>query len=263
MVEDGGLAGSLSLLYTRQMPRPTLLFVLLLLSLAGTACNGRASLPTATPVAAAPSVPTHTTETATSTPRATASAAVVTAPPTVVRSEVDYITPAQQEGPYYPLDKPSDRDNDLVDFAGASGAPAGEILNLSGVIYNAGGMPLEGITVEIWQTDNSGVYNHPGDPGTAGRDPNFQFYGESVTGADGVYSFRTIVPGRYEPRPRHIHVKVKRDGELLLTTQFYFADEVSFDGAEAHLLIERVWAEDDAGNPIWVGERDIVLALEQ
>lgn len=172
-----------------------------------------------------------------------------------------YITPAQQEGPYYTIEKPADRDNDLVVLAGASGEPAGEVLHLSGVVYDANGTPQEGVTVEIWQTDASGVYLHPQDPGTDGRDRNFQFYGESTTGPDGVYSFRTIVPGRYEPRPRHIHFKVKRDGRELLTSQFYFADDANFTGPEANLLIATAPAEDDAGRPILVGERDIVLDL--
>lgn len=187
-------------------------------------------------------------------------AAAATAPPAgEAPTPPGYTTPPQQEGPYYPPDKLAERDNDLVDLAGATGPPAGDILVLSGVVYDTAGRPLEGITVEIWQTDSNGVYRHPDDPGTAQRDPNFQFYGEALTGADGVYSFRTIIPGRYEPRPRHIHVKVRRGEERLLTTQFYFADEIAIDGPERHLLIERAPAEDDAGNPIWVGERDIVL----
>ena len=177
--------------------------------------------------------------------------------------EVTYFTPAQQEGPYYPIEKPADRDNDLVSLAGASGAPSGQVLNLAGVVYDAAGQPLEGALVEIWQTDASGVYLHPDDPGTAGRDANFQFYGESLTGADGVYSFRTILPGRYEPRPRHIHVKVKLDGDELLTTQFYFADEIKLDGQEANLVVKMAPSEDDAGDPIWVAERDIVLRLQR
>jgi protocatechuate 3,4-dioxygenase beta subunit len=177
--------------------------------------------------------------------------------------EVSYITPAQQEGPYYPLEKPADRDNDLVSLTGATGAPAGEVLSLAGVVYDASGRPVDGALVEIWQTDSSGVYLHPDDPGTADRDPNFQFYGESLTGPDGVYSFRTILPGRYEPRPRHMHVKVKLDGEEVLTTQFYFAGEVAFGGDEANLVVDLAPAEDDAGQPIWVGERDIVLRLAQ
>jgi len=172
---------------------------------------------------------------------------------------VTYFTPAQQEGPYYPVNKPQDRDNDLVELAGAAGTPAGQVVEFTGRVYDAQGMPLEGITIEIWQTDESGVYLHPNDPGTAGRDPNFQFYGEAVTDAGGNYRFRTILPGRYEPRPRHIHVKIKLDGRELLTTQFYFADEITLPGDEAALLIDLEAGQDAAGNPVWVGQRDIVL----
>lgn len=175
--------------------------------------------------------------------------------------EVTYFTPAQQEGPYYPVDKPADHDNDLVDFAGASQVPAGEILSLAGVVYDANGQRVQGALIEIWQTDSNGIYLHPGDPDTDQRDPNFQFYGEAVTGADGVYSFRTILPGIYEPRPRHIHSKIKLGDKELLTTQFYFSGEVSFTGAEANLVIELAPAEDDLGNPIWIGERDIILNI--
>jgi protocatechuate 3,4-dioxygenase beta subunit len=194
------------------------------------------------------------------TSRAPASAAA--AQPTSRAVEMTYFTPAQQEGPYYPPEKPADRDNDLVDLAGATGAPAGEVLSLSGVVYDANGRPVDGALVEIWQTDSNGIYLHPGDPDTVDRDPNFQFYGESLTGSDGVYSFRTILPGRYEPRPRHIHVKIKLGGRELLTTQFYFPGDVSFSGDEANLVVNLAPAEDDAGRPIWVGERDIVLRLE-
>ena len=44
-------------------------------------------------------------------------------------AEVTYFTPAQTEGPYYPVTKPADRDSDLVAVQGASGLPAGEIVN--------------------------------------------------------------------------------------------------------------------------------------
>jgi protocatechuate 3,4-dioxygenase beta subunit len=180
-----------------------------------------------------------------------------------VPNEVTQLTPAQQEGPYYPVEKPADRDNDLVNLVGAAGSPVGEVLHLAGVVYNAAGQPVEGALIEIWQTDASGVYLHPDDPGTDGRDPNFQFYGESLTGADGVYGFRTILPGRYEPRPRHIHVKVKMNGEELLTTQFYFESGVDLSGEQAQLVAKMAPAEDDAGNPVWVAERDIFLSLAQ
>ena len=172
-----------------------------------------------------------------------------------------YITPSQAEGPYYPVEKPADRDNDLLIVGGSSELADGDVLSLAGVVYDRVGNPVDGATVEIWQTDSGGVYLHPGDPGFADRDPDFQSYGESVTGPDGVYSFRTLLPGLYGNRPRHIHVKVVLDGEVVLTTQFYFAEEITLTGAEANLLVVIAPAEDDEGNSIWVGERDIVLDL--
>jgi protocatechuate 3,4-dioxygenase beta subunit len=173
--------------------------------------------------------------------------------------EVTFFTPAQQEGPYYTIEKPADRDNDLVLLDGVAALPAGQILTFGGTVYDAVGYPLEGVVVEIWQTDAEGVYLHPGDPGTESRDRNFQFYGEALTGPDGAYEFRTILPGLYEPRPRHIHVKVKRDGQELLTTQFYFAGEVDLQGADALMLIDTQPDVDEAGNPILTGQRDIFL----
>lgn len=191
-----------------------------------------------------------------------------TAPEEIQPIEVTYFTPAQGEGPYYTVDKPADRDNDLLTVAGATGAPEGQALEFSGRLYDGAGMPVAGAVIEIWQTDNNGVYLHPRDPGTETRDRNFQFYGEAVTAADGSYSFRTLLPGHYEPRPRHIHVKVKRDGQVLLTTQFYFdndpqlATDPLFAGANADgrsLIMAVEEGQDEAGNPILIGERDVIL----
>jgi len=185
--------------------------------------------------------------------------------------EVDYHTPVQTEGPFYPVRKPEDRDNDLFVLDGAAGRPSGEILEFGGRLYDATGMPVEGAVIEIWQTDVNGVYMHPGDSGSSRRDENFQSYGESVTGEDGSYHFRTIMPGGYEPRPRHIHVKVLLAGKELLTTQFYFSndDEASGDrifagaGAEVSSLIMEVEeGVDFEGNPALIGRRDIVLRID-
>lgn len=101
-------------------------------------------------------------------------------------------------------------------------ATNGEPLILFGQVLDVNGVPIPDAAVEIWQTDASGVYDHPNDPTTANRDLTFQFYGTSMTDADGWYVFRTILPGEYEPRPRHIHFKVKQQGVTVLTSQFYF-----------------------------------------
>lgn len=182
--------------------------------------------------------------------------------------EVTYFTPAQTEGPYYPVNKPKDRDNDLVDLEGSGGSPAGDILEFGGRLFDASGVPVAGAVVEIWQTDNNGVYLHPDDPGTSRRDPHFQFYGESVTADDGSYRFRTIVPGHYRPRPRHIHVKITMNGRELLTTQFYFADDpyLASDSVIARATADQraLYMHPDEGtgtdlSPARIGKRDIVL----
>lgn len=99
--------------------------------------------------------------------------------------EVTYFTPAQTEGPYYPVSKPEDRDNDLYLLEGALARPAGTILAFDGSLYDGAGMPVSGAVVEIWQTDNNGAYLHPADSASSRRDVNFQSYGESVTDESG------------------------------------------------------------------------------
>ena len=135
------------------------------------------------------------------------------------------VTPPQGEGPFYPLEIPADADSDLTVVAGAAGAAQGDGLLLGGYVVDAAGNPLPGAVVEIWQTDVNGIYLHPGDAGFAQRDAGFQGFGAALTGADGSYFFRTILPGRYEPRPQHIHVRVLVDGRAVLTTQFYFVGD--------------------------------------
>ncbi len=142
---------------------------------------------------------------------------------------------------------------------------AGDVLLLYGQVLGTDGEPLPDATVEIWQTDASGVYDHPNDPGTAQRDQAFQFFGAVQTDAAGWYAFRTILPGEYEPRPRHIHYKVKQGDDTLLTSQFYFSDDVmSLDAladlppiTEGDMLLSVPVAEDGdqllASAPIVVG----------
>ena len=181
---------------------------------------------------------------------------------------VTYFTPAQTEGPYYPVNKPVDRDNDLFVLEGAAGRPAGEILVFGGTVFDGSGLPVRGALIEIWQTDDNGAYLHPRDTNNSRRDMNFQSYGEAVTGENGSYSFRTIMPGAYDPRPRHIHVKVRLDGKELLTTQFYFSNDPAasedriFAGAGQDvgaLIMEVDDGFDAEGNAALVGRRDIVL----
>jgi protocatechuate 3,4-dioxygenase beta subunit len=145
----------------------------------------------------------------------------------------------------------------------------GEILLVFGHVVDASGNPISGVRVEFWQTDSNGIYDHPGDPNTQARDLAFQFYGSSAVDADGIYRFRTIVPGEYEPRPAHIHVKVKLSGTELLTTQFYLADDAenvqdegifrSAGEAGENLFLTTEMQTDVNGTEVLVARKDIVI----
>lgn len=132
------------------------------------------------------------------------------------------ITPAQAEGPFYPLELPLDHDNDLVQVEGRTEPAAGAVLNLGGRVLGADGRPAPGLRVEIWQCDALGVYHHPGDR-RGPADPNFQGFGHTIADNQGGYRFRTIVPVTYPGRTPHIHVKILGADVDVLTTQMYVA----------------------------------------
>ncbi len=113
---------------------------------------------------------------------------------------------------------------------GSKKKPIGKTIYVHGKVSDKQGKPVERAVVEIWQTDNKGIYNHAGDPRQADRDINFQFFGRSVTDKNGRYVFKTIKPAAYGvrddwQRPPHIHFKVYRRGFEDLTTQLYFSGD--------------------------------------
>jgi protocatechuate 3,4-dioxygenase beta subunit len=133
-------------------------------------------------------------------------------------------TPADYEGPFYPVTSQQDIDNDLVHVKGRAGVAEGDMLNLSGVVVNTRAKVQANLIIEIWQTDPQGRYKHPGDSTPGERDPNFQYWGAATTGADGTFFFKTVLPAAYNPRPAHIHYKVLQDGKVILTSQIYFRE---------------------------------------
>ena len=127
-------------------------------------------------------------------------------------------TPAQTEGPFYPVELPKDSDFDLL-RNGALTYTRGQPSWLEGTVMDTDGKPVSGAQVEIWQCDDAGHYHHPGDGNRA--DASFQGFGKVTVAADGQYRFRTIRPVAYGGRSPHIHVKVKLGTRQLLTTQLY------------------------------------------
>jgi hypothetical protein len=101
------------------------------------------------------------------------------------------------------------------------------VLHFRGKLLNDQGEPLSGAQVQFWQTDENGNYNHPQfSTGGVPLEDDFQYFGTSSTEDDGSFDFRTYRPGIYSERPvTHIHYKVWWQGNDILTSQFYFADE--------------------------------------
>ena len=136
-------------------------------------------------------------------------------------------TPKQVEGPFYPVSKQADKDLDLTMVAGRIQPATGEVILVRGRVLDRNGQPLPDATVDVWQANHFGRYDHPDDKNPAPLDPNFQGWGIVKTDAMGVYNFKTILPGAYPlsvlnesgMRSKHIHFKVSRDGSKPITTQ--------------------------------------------
>lgn len=133
-------------------------------------------------------------------------------------------TPALTIGPYYPDRLPLDQDNDLLLINDAITPAVGEILWATGRVLDSSGSPVRGAVVEIWQADDNGAYIHSASPRT-NRDANFQGYGKFETASDGRYVFRTVRPGIYPGRTRHIHYQIQVPGRGELVTQCHFEGE--------------------------------------
>jgi protocatechuate 3,4-dioxygenase beta subunit len=125
-------------------------------------------------------------------------------------------------------------DNDLTNKH--PGRPVGQTITLRGRVLDSDGRAVPNTLVEIWQTNASGAYLDPADPGFMSFDPNFTGAGRAVTDSEGRYDFRTIKPAAYPGevgglfRPAHIHTSLF--GPLLagrLVTQCYFEGDPLLD----------------------------------
>ena len=125
-------------------------------------------------------------------------------------------------GPFYPDKKPIEHDNDLTSVKGHGGKAMGNISHLIGRVVNPLGQPISNAQIEIWQCDAFGQYKHSGD--RVGRDPAFQGYGQTRSGIDGKYYFKTIKPVMYPGRAPHIHMRIVYQ-TTTLNTQIYVEGE--------------------------------------
>ena len=111
-------------------------------------------------------------------------------------------------GPFFPREFAKDA-ADLV--RGSSG----EVIEITGVVSELDGNPLDNVILEIWQADAAGRFDNPG----------FSGWGRAATDAQGVYRFRTIRPGAGQGRAPHVNFLILYSGLMrqLQTVMFFSA----------------------------------------
>jgi protocatechuate 3,4-dioxygenase beta subunit len=139
-------------------------------------------------------------------------------------------TVSETSGPFHPVLEQKDKDFDLTKVEGREAVAKGTSFDLEGTVFDTEGKPVEDATVEIWQANAAGRYNHPHDSNAAPLDPGFQGWAIVPSGKQGKFKLRTIIPGSYPAsedwsRPPHIHFKVTKMGYMELITQMYFPGE--------------------------------------
>ena len=169
-----------------------MLFVVVILTLAVTACQGDAATETPEPI------PITATSLTVPVQEPTAAIETTIAPTIQVPTEsvtCDPTTP-DQLGPFYVPDAPVR-------------SSVGEGHHLQGVVLSTVNCaPIAGAQLEFWQVGPDGQYDD------AHRATTF-------ADTDGAYTFASNFPPPYSGRPPHIHMRVSAQGFETLVTQYY------------------------------------------
>lgn len=112
--------------------------------------------------------------------------------------------------------------NDLTRYVGSFDVATGELLYLKGNITDAFGIPIEGATVKIWQTNSAGKYQTLLEEESEYADENFVMSGTTKSDNLGRYGFKTIFPGAIKGRAPHINIVISHPKFETIETEVYF-----------------------------------------
>jgi len=122
-------------------------------------------------------------------------------------------TEALTEGPYYSTNTPV-RSNIVS-------AQVGTKTSFTITVVDTSCKPQKGVRIDIWHANAAGKYS-----AVEGNTQNF-LRGTQITNSRGEATFTTIYPGWYPGRTMHVHFKVWKNGEQVLTSQFFASDKVN------------------------------------
>lgn len=146
-------------------------------------------------------------------------------------------TPSTIIGPFY-----SDKSKRLPMGARIGRPEDGVPCVVSGLVRSTDGSPIEGAILDVWQTDEDGMYDIV-DP----NQPIGNLRGTFETGTDGHYKFIGVKPKGYEVpvdgpggrileacsisevRPAHIHFMIKAKGHLDCGTHVFVEGDPAID----------------------------------
>ena len=111
----------------------------------------------------------------------------------------------------------------------------GQRLQLSGTVRDTQGKPIEGVVLDFWNADDTGLYDLT-NPFQQLTPDAYKFRGLVKSDAAGKYAIETIVPGKYRIppklpgfeqfenllRPAHVHLMTSHVASAPLITQIYF-----------------------------------------
>jgi protocatechuate 3,4-dioxygenase beta subunit len=114
-----------------------------------------------------------------------------------------------EEGPYFVDDSASgyNRSNILSNLDGTE-TQAGVPFALTLYVYDAKNncAAMQNVQVDIWHCNASGVYSAESSEGTTGKS---WLRGYQLADANGMVQFSTIIPGWYQGRTTHIHLRLR------------------------------------------------------
>lgn len=89
----------------------------------------------------------------------------------------------------------------------------GQAIEITGRVTQADGRPLDNLVIEIRQADSRGRFDNPA----------FAGWGRAATDAQGIYRFRTLMPGAPQGRLAHVNFLLLYSGLMrqLQTVMFF------------------------------------------